>query len=92
MKRILLAIGLLCSPALAKDDQHLPASKTKPYCVTTVVTAKTGSLAFRSCPEMVNFLRVQDLARKARLTKPCELKRRVRSPSDGRCYFPERMP
>jgi hypothetical protein len=87
-----LALLLLVVPAAGKDDNRLPASKLKPHCVTTTVTARNGTLAFRSCPEMVNVFRLQDLARKARLAKPCDLKRRVRSPVDGKCYFPERLP
>lgn len=91
MKPFFLALLLLSLPALAKTER-LPLSEVKPHCLTTTVAAKNGTLAVRSCPEMISYFRAIEIARQERLKKPCDMAGRVRSKADGRCYRPERLP
>lgn len=90
MKPFLLALLLLTLPAFAKTERA-PLSPAK-HCVTTTVTAKNGTLAVMSCPQMISYFRAVEIAKQERLKKPCEMAGRVRSPADGRCYLKSRLP
>lgn len=93
MRYVIFALALLAAPAFAASDR-LPQSKNADhrYCRTEIVKALHATLVFRSCPEMINWFRAVELARQQRMSKPCLLKRRVRSKADGRCYFKNRLP
>ena len=93
MKRTLLAIALLSAPAFAAGDR-LPQVKGAEHrhCRTEIVQSLNATLAFRTCPEMVNFFKALDIAKQERLSKPCAMKGRIRSRADGRCYLKNRLP
>ena len=93
VNRLLLAIALLTAPAFAAGDR-LPQSNRAEHrhCKTDIVQSLNATLAFRTCPEMMNWFKAVEIARQERLSKPCAMKGRVRSKADGKCYLHGRMP
>ena len=87
MTRFLLALALLCTPAYAGEVTIL---KT-PTCV-----AGAAVKVIETQPSILVVQRVVMAWVKAekakRMAVPCKMAGRIRSPKDGRCYLPGRMP
>lgn len=93
MKPYLLALALLTAPAFAAGDRLPQASGADHrHCFTEVYKAVNGTVAVRACPQMMNFFKVQHMARQELAKMPCLKEGRVRSKINLRCYRPQLLP
>lgn len=91
MKAPLLALAFLVSPAFAgKSD----IQKTEACSAGVMVVQAEPDLLVVGRPVNVFFAQAQarKLLKELRLKEPCDLKGRVRSRADGKCYMRSRLP
>ncbi len=91
MKPYLLALALLITPAHAGKTDLAKA----PACVPGVMVVQAEpDLLVVGQPVNIFFAQAQArrLLKAMKLKEPCELKGRVRSRADGRCYLKSRLP
>lgn len=89
----ILAFLLLMAPALAGKTDLVKTPACVPGAAVKMVQVEPDLLVIGR-PVNVFFAQAQarKLLKELRAKEPCELKGRVRSPSDLKCYFPKRLP
>lgn len=85
--KYLLAFLFLISPAHAGTVTILKTESCVAGAAVKVIETQPSILVVQRV--VMAWVKAEKVKR---MSRPCELKRRVRSPSDGKCYFPERLP
>lgn len=91
MKPFILALLILAAPAFAGNKGNI--EKT-PACVAGAMVQSEPEVRFVAVFQNIFFAQAQvkKLLKEAKLNEPCDMKGRVRSKLDGRCYLKSRLP
>ncbi len=86
-RALLLALALLCTPAHAGKTEILKTESCVAGAAVKVIETQPSILVVQRV--VMAWVKAE---KRKRMSKPCEMKGRVRSKVDGRCYLKNRLP
>jgi hypothetical protein len=87
MKPYLLALALLCTPANAGKTEILKTESCVAGAAVKVIETQPSILVVQRV--VMAWVKAE---KAKRMAAPCKMAGRIRSPKDGRCYLPGRLP